>query len=94
MEPDPYNLFDDLAKTSVVVTGIKTSIWRFGTSTANNSLGAPVAYTYRFHGVFAVVAALLGRQNTFTVAKHRAILIKRKWPALLDQQVGGTPLYR
>ena len=85
----------DATEARVVISGIKTGV-RGGLSdaAADDATCPSIARTDRLHGVLAVVAPGMGRQQTLPVAEHRAVLLVRERPALADQAEGVHRLFR
>lgn len=76
-----------------MVGGVITGVWFCGLRAATND--APCAaplHAGRGHCVFAPVAALVLRQQAFTVAKHLSVLLIGKWAAAVDEAPGALPL--
>src|SRR4051812_16720900 len=74
----------DLSKAGVMVSGVITGMRRPRRSTAHDATGPTGVGTRGPHGVFAVVAALAGRELALPVAEHRAVLLMRERPSQAD----------
>ncbi|EYC52748.1 hypothetical protein AZ34_01600 [Hylemonella gracilis str. Niagara R] len=78
-----------------MVGGVITGVWCVTDgATADNTSFATMGQARRGNGVFAVVAARMEREQTLSIAKHRAIFLIRKRPALENQAVGFSALWR
>src|SRR5687768_13097240 len=77
-----------------MVSGVITGVRRPAGPSAHDAPGAPVAGTWRPHGVFAVVPAPFDREHPLPVAEHRAVLVVGERSALADQFVGLLALPR
>src|SRR5690349_17537597 len=76
----------DAAKTRVVVSGVvaRPGCLRLGTA-ADDAPSAAIARARGGHGVFAVVAAPLGRKQALAVGEDDAIFRKGERPTSVDR---------
>jgi hypothetical protein len=85
----------DALKRRVVIAGVKAGFRfrRLRTATHDPPCTA-VTRPGRLDGVLVIEAAGPGRQGTFAIAEHRAVLSVGKRPAAQNQAVGGLRLHR
>jgi hypothetical protein len=76
-----------------VVFGVVAGIGGFDWPPANDSARTPITGTGCFYGIFAVVASLLGWEQTLPITKNDSIFLKGERPALMDKVVRFNPLW-
>src|SRR5574337_591899 len=87
--------FHDASKARVVVAGVVTGLGALRlTAAADDPPRAAVPGAGSLHGVFAVVAPRLGREDPLSVAEHAAVLAVFEGAAQMNLTVGLLRLDR